>query len=54
MGYETLAADYTAEVTRVLAGLGMDGVPIPPPPLRRQADAITDEWIARFLDEPAR
>ena len=52
--YEALAADHAAQVARVLSGLGMDGVAIPPPPTRRQADATTDAWVDRYLAEQSR
>jgi LPS sulfotransferase NodH len=46
--YEELAADYDATVMRLLAHLGRPG-PVPPPRLRRQADAASETLVARFL-----
>jgi LPS sulfotransferase NodH len=50
--YEDLAADYRGNICRVLQWLGMDGakrVHIPPPRLKRQSDARTEQWLARYL-----
>lgn len=49
--YEDLAADYRGTVRRVLDYLGEDR-PVPPTPsLERLADGLTEEWVARFLEE---
>jgi LPS sulfotransferase NodH len=51
--YEILAADYRGEIARVLSFLGLDSSAasrLPPPRLRRQADAITVKWRKR-MDE---
>jgi LPS sulfotransferase NodH len=46
--YEDLDRDYYGVMQGVLAFLGIRGRPVPPPPLRRQADALTEEWVARY------
>jgi LPS sulfotransferase NodH len=51
--YESLAADYEAAVGSVLAALDLGHLAVAPPPLERQADATTEEWVARFLSEHA-
>lgn len=50
--YEDLAGDYEGEIRRVLAWLSVPsaaGVVVPPPTLKKQADATTDEWVERYL-----
>jgi hypothetical protein len=40
--------DYYGVMRGMLSFLGIrGGRPIPPPPLRRRADAVTEEWVAR-------
>jgi LPS sulfotransferase NodH len=53
IAYERFAADPHAGVRAVLAHLGLDaeGVEIPDPPLRRQADSLSAEWTERFRAE---
>jgi LPS sulfotransferase NodH len=46
--YEQLDADYDGTMASVLSHLGVD-TPVPPRQLKRQSDAINDEWVARFL-----
>ena len=46
--YEDLDADYYNTVERVTSFLGVSGS-IPPPPLKKQADATTEEWVSRFM-----
>jgi LPS sulfotransferase NodH len=46
--YEELAADYEGTITRVLEALGHQDVPVPPPLLQRQANALNERWIATF------
>jgi len=46
--YEDLAADFAGEMQRLFDELGLGVVADPDPPTRRQADAISAEWIARF------
>lgn len=47
--YEELAGDYAGTINRVLRWLDIPGVDvIPPPRLKRQADAQTDDWLARY------
>ena len=45
--YEDLADDYEATMKSVLTFLGISGN-IPPPPLARQADSLTEDWVGRF------
>jgi len=45
--YEDLDENYEATMARVLTFLGVSGQ-IPPPPLTKQADAMTEEWVVRF------
>jgi hypothetical protein len=49
--YEDLAASYAGTIISVLKWLdisGADTVSVPPPRLRRQSDANTEEWLARY------
>jgi trehalose 2-sulfotransferase len=46
--YEDLEDDYQATMQKVLVFLGVSGK-APPPPLRKQADATSEEWAERFL-----
>lgn len=46
--YEELEEDFHGTVHRVMTFLGASGE-IPDPPLRKQADATTEEWVERFL-----
>lgn len=46
--YEDLEDDYENTMQRVLDYLGFCG-DIPPPPLRKQADATTEEWVECFI-----
>lgn len=53
VAYEELAGDYRGAVRRVLRGLlgeGWDGE-VPPPRLRRQADAASERLLLRHLRE---
>ena len=52
VGYEQLDADYDGTMASVLSHLGVD-TPVPPRQLKRQGDAINDEWVARFLADRA-
>jgi LPS sulfotransferase NodH len=54
MDYEALAANYQGEVARVLEFIGQDPTrakQIPPPRLKRQRDALTEEWHRRMENE---
>jgi LPS sulfotransferase NodH len=53
--YEQLAADFPETVRRVLDFLGLPAaeIDIPPPVYRRQADATSLDWEARFRRERA-
>ena len=46
--YEDLLADYESTIGRAFEFLGYAGRHIPPPALTRQADDVSDEWVARF------
>jgi trehalose 2-sulfotransferase len=51
--YEDLAAQYEKTIRDVLGYIGVGGAPevkIGPPRFRKQADAVTEEWVARYLD----
>jgi LPS sulfotransferase NodH len=48
--YEELEEDFVGTFKRVLAFLGMDARVVPPR-LKRQADAITEEWVRRRVDQ---
>lgn len=51
LSYERLAADLQGAVRAALAWLevpGADGVEVPPPRLKRQADGVSAAWRARF------
>jgi trehalose 2-sulfotransferase len=51
--YEAFAQDPQPTICRVLDHIGVssEGVHVPEPPLRRQADARSQEWVDRFRDE---
>jgi LPS sulfotransferase NodH len=46
--YEDLEEDYAGTMERVVGFLGVVGR-IPAPPLKKQADATTEEWVERFI-----
>jgi len=46
--YEELDEDYGATMRRVIGFLGLEA-DVPPRPLARQADQITEEWVDRSL-----
>jgi len=49
--YEDLSADYAGTIARVLDWLGVagpDATPIRSPRLRRQADGLSEAWLARY------
>lgn len=46
--YEDLSEDYQGELQRVLRQLGIEGARTSAPPLARQADDVTEEWVARY------
>jgi LPS sulfotransferase NodH len=51
--YEQLVAAPAQTVRAVLRHIGVeaaDSVDVPPPSLRRQADEVTEEWVARYLE----
>ena len=51
--YEEFARSPTPTICRVLDHIGVpsEGVDVPEPPLRRQADHRSQEWVDRFRDE---
>ncbi|MEA2427544.1 MAG: trehalose 2-sulfotransferase [Thermoleophilaceae bacterium] len=54
--YRHIAADPAGSVEAVLDHLGIDepGHPEPKPPLERQADATSEEWVERYVRERSR
>jgi LPS sulfotransferase NodH len=53
VGYEELRDNYAATVNRVAASLGWPLDRVPDPRLRRQADALSEEWAERFRERHA-
>ena len=53
--YEEFAQEPAAAICRVLDHIGVpsEGVDVPAPSMRRQADARSQEWVDRFRDEVA-
>jgi LPS sulfotransferase NodH len=49
IAYEDLDRNYEATVRRVLDYLGEGDREVHPPRIKRQADALTEEWVRRFL-----
>ena len=49
VAYEDLATGYKAAISRVLDGLGVVAadMQVPPPRLRKQADAFSEAWVVR-------
>jgi LPS sulfotransferase NodH len=55
--YEELLVAPEKTVAAVLGHIGVAGAdrhPAAPPTLRRQADALTEEWVRRYLGETAK
>jgi trehalose 2-sulfotransferase len=52
--YEDFAADPAPTICAVLDHVGVpsEGVSVPDPPMRRQADARSQEWVDRIREEP--
>lgn len=48
--YEDFAANYASTMRRVFDYLGLESVPVPEPVIKRQADAISQEWIRRYYE----
>lgn len=49
--YEDFVANYEATIRQVLEYLEIEGyqdVAIPPPPLKKQADALSEQWLRRY------
>jgi trehalose 2-sulfotransferase len=51
VAYEALDAAPRATVAQVLAELGLDEAVAPRPPIARQRDDVSEEWIARYQRE---
>jgi trehalose 2-sulfotransferase len=53
ISYEELASDPHATVCKALSHLDLetDGIEIPAPPMSRQADSRSQEWVERFREE---
>jgi LPS sulfotransferase NodH len=53
LSYERIARDPARAVDDVLDYVGIDAGdhPMPGPPTERQADAVSDEWVARYFRE---
>lgn len=53
--YEDIATDLPGAVRAVLGRLGVDaaGAELPQPPLRRQSDELSEEWIERYRRDVA-
>lgn len=51
MFYEDLAADYTATLRKLFLALGRSDAPIVPPRLTKQADAVSERFLERFMLE---
>jgi hypothetical protein len=49
--YEDFAKHYGRTLKAVLLYLGVADRTIPPAPLERQADALTEEWVRRYQAE---
>jgi LPS sulfotransferase NodH len=51
--YRHIAADPAGCVRRVLDHLGIDApdYPEPAPPMERQADATSEDWVDRYVRE---
>jgi len=51
--YEEFAQAPQATICRVLDHIGVprEGIEVPEPPMRRQSDARSQEWVDRFRDE---
>jgi LPS sulfotransferase NodH len=50
--YENFAGDYTTSTLRLLERLGLQAPEQAPlePPLKRQSDAVNDNWVGRYSD----
>ncbi|GAB7192823.1 Stf0 family sulphotransferase [Kineococcus sp. NUM-3379] len=53
ISYEHLSKDPQGQVTAVLRAVGIDDVEAPPPPLRRQGNSRSAEWVERYRAERA-
>jgi LPS sulfotransferase NodH len=53
LSYERIAADPATAVRTVLERIGVetDGVTVPDPAMERQADTLSDDWVARYFRE---
>jgi hypothetical protein len=51
LSYEDLASDYSANIVRILKWLGVpnaDAVAIRPSRLKRQSNALNEDWLSRY------
>ena len=48
VGFRDLTEDPQSVVAKTLISLGLDGQLAPPPPLRRQSDGRSREWVQRY------
>lgn len=48
IGFRDLTEDPQSVVAKTLIALGLDGQLAPPPPLRRQSDGRSREWVQRY------
>jgi LPS sulfotransferase NodH len=53
LSYERIAADPATAVTTVVGFIGVDAGDLPEPqaPTERQADVVSDDWVARYFRE---
>lgn len=51
LAYEAIADEPRAAVEQVLGFCGFTGVAIGDPPLRHQRDALSQEWVVRYLTQ---
>ncbi|WP_137875927.1 Stf0 family sulfotransferase [Rhodococcus sp. Q] len=54
VSFDDLVRNPQATVAKVLIELGLDPQLAPPPPLKRQSDGRSREWVERYRDEAAR
>ncbi|WP_432496394.1 Stf0 family sulfotransferase [Kineococcus gypseus] len=53
IGFDDLKADVRAAAARVLEAVGLPGVPVSPPTMRRQGDGRSKQWAERYRSERA-
>ena len=55
-GYEELTADLPGAVARTLGHIGVElpeGAPATAPAMRRQADELSERWVAQYARDAA-